>query len=127
MEWMLKCCLQSHFSTLKMEFVEGSELGIDVAYSAPIFKIHAKWVTYDGVHNESLCEEDSPSNNEPFSCDHAVLELWELMLYQLVASGHEQAAKLEGKLRGMARFRLPQIPRRITCVPTDKSGELRVA
>lgn len=112
---------------MDLEFVEGSELGIDVAFYASTFKIHAKWLTYDGVHSDSLCEENAPSNNEPFSCDHAVLKLWELMLYQLVASGDEEIAKHEGQLRELAQIRLPQIPRRVTCAPTDRRGELCVA
>lgn len=114
---------------MKFGFVEGSDLGIDVALIDSVWKIHHRWLTFDGANYDTYCEEAAPTEtgNEVFNCDHAILQLWGLVLSQIVATdGNHAIAKNKSRLKSLASVRLSQMPRNIVCAPTSRRGELLV-
>jgi len=124
---MLRCLLLSSPTTQKMEltFVNGEHLNIDAGFFAGTWKVHSKWLTWEGAHEQAFCEEDELWT---FSCDHAVLQLWDIMISQLIATGeHPRIATEERWLKSMARIRLSQMPRSVECRQTQTKGELVVA
>ena len=126
---LLKCLLQSAPATKDMEltFVDGKNLQIDVGYFAGTWRVHDKWLTYEGAHENTYCEESSSEENDLFSCDHTVLRLWDIMISQLIATGeHPRIMMDEGWLKSMARGRLAQMPRSVKCATNDRKGELAV-
>jgi hypothetical protein len=129
MQQMLSCLLLSSPATqhMKLSFVKGKHLAIDAGFFAGTWKVHNKWLTWEGTHEQTFCEEDQSSGRELFSCDHAVLQLWDIMISQLMADGeHPQVVADERWLKRMARSRLSQMPRSVECFPTGKMGELMV-
>ena len=128
MNWMLKAILKASPATEHMElmFVDGHFLDVDVGLFGDEWKIHDKWLTWQGTHADSFCGTTS-DEPETFTCDHAVLRVWDMMMTQLMASKkHSKIASQEGKLREMGRFRLPQMPRSVDCLQTGKRGQLQV-
>lgn len=126
---MLRCLLHSSSATkdMKLVFVEGETLKIDAGYFGMTWRVHDKWLTYDGAHEHAYCEHLSSDNHNTFVCDHVVLQLWDIMIAQLKATGeHPDVAKKEAWLKGMARARLSQMPRAVQCGSTTKRGELHV-
>ncbi|KAF2447240.1 hypothetical protein P171DRAFT_248227 [Karstenula rhodostoma CBS 690.94] len=126
--WFLKCCFGSNALTkhIKWEFVEGRDLGLDVVWVQNIIKIHDKWIEIKQAQEGSFCHDDTPSD-DPFAYDDVVLWLWDLILSQLASSGqHTDIVRHERWLKGMARTRLAQAPRGITCLSTSRRGELAV-
>ncbi|KAI4712206.1 hypothetical protein J4E89_002471 [Alternaria sp. Ai002NY15] len=112
---------------MNLSFVKGEHLNIDAGFFAGTWKVHNKWLTWEGAHDQAFCEEDQSSGRELFSCDHAVLQLWDIMISQLMANGeHPQVIADERWLKSMARSRLLQMPRSVECAPTEKKGELIV-
>lgn len=118
---------------MKFQFVKGRNLGIDVALidsRCLQIGIHERWLSYDNTHVDTFCEEERPAEqweeNQPFSCDHIILELWDLILGQCVASNGE-IAKSVMCLKNMARTRVPQMPRNVLCEQTNRAGELKVS
>lgn len=123
---MLECLLFSSTATQDMEltFVNGEHLNIDTGFFSDTWKVHSKWLTWEGAHEQAFCEEDELGT---FSCDHAVLQLWDIMISQLIATGeHPRIAVEERWLKSMARIRLSQMPRLVECRQTQKKGELVV-
>lgn len=109
---------------MELTFVAGEHLNIDGGFFAGIWKVHSKWLTWAGAHEQAFCEEDESGI---FSCDHAVLQLWDIMISQLIATGkHSRIATEERWLKSMARIRLSQMPRSVACRSTQKKGELVV-
>ncbi|KAI4956712.1 hypothetical protein J4E86_005182 [Alternaria arbusti] len=109
---------------MELTFVAGEHLNIDAGFFAGIWKVHSKWLTWAGAHEQAFCEEDGSGI---FSCDHAVLQLWDIMISQLIATGkHPRIATEERWLKSMARIRLSQMPRSVACRSTQKKGELVV-
>jgi hypothetical protein len=128
-EWMLLCCFASDESTRNMQlvFVQGNDLGVDVAKSGSVWKIQSDWLVYDKMHQHAFCEAKSPAETGLFSCDHVVLWLWDLILAQNVANDRKHdITKTEGYLKGRAITRLSQMPRNITCAPNNHCGQLVV-
>jgi hypothetical protein len=126
---MLRSLLLASPATRDMElsFVNGEHLNIDAGFFSDTWKIHNKWLTWEGAHEHTFCEEDQSAGQELFSCDHAVLQLWDIMISQLMATGtHSQIVTEERWLKSMARTRLSQMPRSVECIPTQKRGELLV-
>ena len=126
---MLECLLRSCPATqaMNLSFVKGEHLNIDAGFFAGTWKVHNKWLTWEGAHDQAFCEENQSSGGELFSCDHAVLQLWDIMISQLMANGeHPQVTADERWLKSMARSRLLQMPRSVECAPTEKKGELVV-
>lgn len=115
---MLKCLLQSspHAKDMGVSFVDGEMLHIDTGLFAT-WKFHNRWLTYDGAHRDVYCEDSAAENEHSFVCDHVVLQLWDIMIGQLMASGDYPS---------MARARLSQMPRAVRCSNTRTAGELRV-
>lgn len=127
---MLQCCIQAHQVTKSMdfEFVDGGQLAIDVAFVNTKWKIHSKCLTFDGTHQDTFCDQQPPKEQEPFCCDHAVLDLWSQMLSQLMAVGQSCLSLKEVNwLKSMTRSRLPQMPRAVKCARNDKAGQLIVS
>ncbi|KAI4632043.1 uncharacterized protein J4E87_001513 [Alternaria ethzedia] len=126
MRTMLQCLLLSSPATQEMEltFVDGEHLNIDAGFFSGTWKVHSKWLTWEGAHEQAFCEEDESGT---FSCDHAVLQLWDIMISQLIATGeHPRIATEERWLKSMARIRLSQMPRSVECRQTQNKGELMV-
>jgi hypothetical protein len=133
MQWMVQCCIQSHETTNSMdfEFVDGKDLIIDSVYLQQMWKIHNKWLTFDGAHPhphpEKFCDQRFPSEKDTFYCDHAVVQLWINMVSQLLAiepatlSTHDEAL-----LESMMRTRISQMPRGVKCARNGKYGQLVV-
>lgn len=112
---------------MKLTFVDGKHLQIDVGFFAGTWRIHDKWLTYEGAHENTYCEESRSEEDELFSCDHTILRIWDIMISQLMASGeHPLIMKDEGWLKSMARGRLVQMPRSVKCTTKDRKGELLV-
>ncbi|KAF2792542.1 hypothetical protein K505DRAFT_362812 [Melanomma pulvis-pyrius CBS 109.77] len=114
---------------MKFEFVEGSNLGVDVALVESVWKIYCWWLTFDGANYDTYCEEDAPTEagNDVFNCDHAILQLWDLVLSQIVATdGTHAKAMKKSRMNSLASVRLSQMPRNIVCAPTSRRGELLV-
>jgi len=126
---MLSCLLQSAEATknMKISFVDGAQLRIDAGYFGDTWRIHNKWLTYEGAHESAFCEERASDHQYPFACDHAVLHLYDIMLSQLTATGKHPRVAAEGAwLKGMARARLSQMPRWVRCNTTVKKHGLLV-
>jgi hypothetical protein len=112
---------------MRIVFVEGKSLDIDMSLSADECKIHDKWLTWQGSHRQPLCDAVPTEQPEIFLCDHAVLKIWDIMITQLIKCEHySDIAVLESDLREMARIRLSQMPRFIGCAQTDTNGQLQV-
>jgi hypothetical protein len=126
---MLTALLQSPEATkhMKIMFVDGEQLRIDAGFFETTWRIHGRWLTYQGAHEAAYCEEEASDQQHLFTCDHYVLELWDIMLSQLAAAGeHPRVAAEEAWLKSLARARLSQMPRSVQCVPTIKKQELKV-
>jgi hypothetical protein len=130
-EKMLRCLLRSSSATENMGivFVSSEQLRIDAGFFDNTWRIHGKWLTYEGAHVNTFCEEVETNDQMHFSCDHVVLHLWDLMISQLKAShkhSHPGVAEKEAWLKSMAKSRLSQMPRSVECFTTDRQGELQV-
>jgi hypothetical protein len=126
---MLRCLLLSSLATKDMEidFVNGEQLRIDAGFFGNTWQVHNKWLTWEGAHETAFCDDDPSDNQDLFTCDHVVLQLWDIMLSQLIATGdHPYVASHEAWLKGMARSLLSQMPRSVSCFETEKIGELCV-
>jgi len=126
---MLTYLLQSFEATknMKLTFVEGDRLRIDAGCFDLTWRVHNKWLTHAGAHETAYCDEPLCDDQRLFTCDHAVLELYDIMLSQITADGeHPRVAAKVPWLRSMARSRLLQMPRAVTCVPTDRKHQLQV-
>jgi hypothetical protein len=125
---MLNCVLQSSQATKNLDviFVKGEQLRIDAGFFESTWRIHNKLLTYDGAHEMAFCEEDTPDYKDykhPFAFDHVGLQLWDIMLSQLMASGeHPRVAAEEAWLKSMARARLSQMPRSVMSLETSRRG-----
>jgi hypothetical protein len=127
---MLKRLLSSSPATKNMgiSFVNGEQLRIDAGFFEGTWQIHNKWLTYQGAHETAFCEEEGSDSSCTFTCDHVVLQLWDIMLSQLIATGeHSRVAEEEAWLKSMARARLSQMPRSVICETGLFRGELRVS
>jgi hypothetical protein len=114
---------------MDMVFVNSEELCIDTGFFDNTWRIHGKWLTHEGAHENTFCEEAESNDQMHFSCDHVVLHLWDLMISQLKAAHkdlHPEIAQKEPWLKSMAKSRLSQTPRSVECITTEKRGELRV-
>lgn len=112
---------------MELEFVNGEHLSIDAGIFDTVWKVHSKWLTWEGAHHNTFCEEDHTEESALFSCDHTVLQLWDIMVSQLIATGkYPQITADEGLLKSMVRSRLSQMPRSVQCSQTQKKGELLV-
>lgn len=110
---------------MELTFVDGEHLDIDAGFFAMMWKVHNKWLTWDGAHEHVYCDEDQGRDSNIFLCDRAVLRLWEIMISQLIATGdYPQIATDEGLLKSLANKRLLQMPRSVQCSPAEKKGEL---
>jgi hypothetical protein len=126
---MLNCFLQSSEATkhMDMTFVEGEQLQIDAGFFESTWQIHNTWLTYDGAHETAFCQEHTSDYQDPFTCDHVILQLWDIILSQLMTSGeHPRVAAEEAWLKSMARARLMQMPRSVGCFGTSRSRGLQV-
>lgn len=122
---MLKSLLQATLKVSELIFVEGKESTIDVHFDGAIWRIHRRWLTSGGAHAVSSCEEEQKDGM--FCCDHVIYHLWELMVAHHGALGlHSRADGTDSTLKNMARLRLSQTPRAVTCQPNDKRGQLHV-
>jgi hypothetical protein len=104
---MLRCLLQSSEATkhMKLIFVDKEHLHIAAGFFGSTWSIHNRWLTHQGAHESTFCEEES--TNSSFRCDHAVLQLWDIMLPQLIATGeHPGISANEAWLMSLARTRL---------------------
>jgi hypothetical protein len=107
------------------EFVDGKELAIDAVYSHSVWKFHHRWLSFDGMHQDTVCEQDIPVKDDRFCCDHAVLGLWGQMLPQLVATDASAPSTAETLLKMSTR--IARMPRGVKCVRNEKRGELVVS
>jgi hypothetical protein len=126
---MLTCLLQSFEATksMKISFVEGARLRIDAGCFGSTWRIHDRWLTHAGAHETAYCEEPPSDDQQPFTCDHTVLEVYDIMLSQLAADGeHSRIAAKQSWLKSMARARLSQMPRAVICNTTDRKHQLQV-
>ncbi|KAF2829630.1 hypothetical protein CC86DRAFT_435472, partial [Ophiobolus disseminans] len=126
---MLTCLLQSDEATknMKISFVDGAQLRIDAGFFGGTWRIHNKWMTHEGAHESAFCEERASDHQYPFACDHAVLQMYDIMLSQLTAAAeHPRVAAKEAYLKSRARARLSQMPRWIRCDTTVQKHGLQV-
>lgn len=126
---MLSCLLLSYEDTKDMDFVfvDGRQLDQDASFSGTKWKMHSKWLTYEGTHGRIFCEERDSEDENPYLCDHVVLQLWDIMMSQLAATGNYPGTTAKQPwLLTMARSRLAQMPRSVHCARTDRTGELQV-
>lgn len=128
-DWMLKAITKAspEIENIRVVFVDGKSLDIDMSLTADECRIHDRWLTWQSTHRQSLCDALPTEDPEIFLCDHVVLKIWDIMMIHLIKSGRYNAiAVLESDLREMARIRLSQMPRTISCTQTNKKGQLRV-
>jgi hypothetical protein len=129
MRWMLTALLKASPATesMKLIFVDGMHLEVNVGLFQHEWRVHDNWLTWQGTHENSFCDTTPTDEPETFTCNHAVLKVWDMMMTELMASEHHsEIAAQERELREMARIRLSQMPRSVGCVQTDKKGQLRV-
>ncbi|KAH7090748.1 hypothetical protein FB567DRAFT_546909 [Paraphoma chrysanthemicola] len=128
---MLRCLLSSSEVTKDMEivFVDGATLQIDAGFFETTWRIHNRWLTYEGAHQRNVfCEGPNSDHQHPFVCDHVVLQLWDIMLSQLKArDNYPEIAETDAWLKSIALARLSQTPRSVECVTTDRRNELHVS
>ena len=128
-DWMLRSLLKASPETkeMKLNFVDGRSLQIDAGFFDDTWRVHDKWLTYDGAHGDTFCDETDGEHSKVFACDHAVLQLWDTMIAQLKSAGkHPRISTAEPWLKSMARGRLSQMPRAIECVQCVHKETLRV-
>jgi hypothetical protein len=128
LDWMLRSCLVSHPETkaIKLNYVSGLGLGMDVAIFDQDLKISDQFLFYDVSHGSATCGDPEPSGTIPFSCDHLVLELWDNILSLLLTESRTNA-KEEYRTKSLVARRVSQIPRLVKCLQTRRKGELLVA
>lgn len=90
---MLRCLLGSTPATkhLNVVFVDGENLRVDASFAESTWRIHAKWLTHEGAHGSSFCEEEATNHNPGFVCDDIVLQLWDIMISQFAFLGLDQS------------------------------------
>jgi hypothetical protein len=112
---------------MKLTFVNGEHMDIDAGFSRDTWKVHNKLLTWEGAHEQAFCEVDQSAGLELFTCDHAVLQLWDIIISQLNTTGeHPQIVTKERWLKSSARIRLSQMPTVVGCLATGKKGEVLV-
>ncbi|KAF3008937.1 hypothetical protein E8E13_011349 [Curvularia kusanoi] len=129
MSWMIKALVLTFPVTARKElvFVDAKSLNVDVVLFDNEWRIHNKWLTWQGAHKSSFCGASPTDEPEAFLCDHAVLRVWDMMMAQLMASDHHiKNAAQELELREIARLGLARMLRSIECVETLQKGQLRV-
>lgn len=125
LRYLLEC--SPAMKGMEVTFVDGESLQIDAGFFGSTWRVHNKWLTYDRAHEHAYCDELASDDQKAFVCDHVVLQLWDIMISQLMASGdHASVAEEEGWLKSMARARLSQMPRAVECSTTARRGELHV-
>jgi hypothetical protein len=105
---ILRCLLQSSplTSNMKLAFIDGQNLDIDAGFLAPTWKIRKKWLTAKGTHENVYCEEDRSDEQNMFSCDHVVMDLWDIIISQLTTAGeHPLVSTQEAWLKGIVGVR----------------------
>ncbi len=126
---MLRSLLQSSPITkdMKLTFVNGESLQVDVGFFGETWRLHDKWLTYEGAHENAYCDVTDVKEDELFACDHAVLQLWDIMISHLKSTGeHTRINTKEGWLKSMARSRLSEMPRAVKCYPLFHKTYLNV-
>lgn len=121
--------MQMEDTTANMEysFVGGQDLPFDVDLFESSWKIHDKWLTFEGAHQDTVCDQESRLAGDGFSCDHAVLQLWDKMLARVRSDpAYVQITKHEGRLKDLARIKLLQMPRSVKCRPGPSIGKMVV-
>lgn len=97
MSWMIKALVLEFPVTARKElvFVDAKSLNVDVALFENEWRIHDKWLTWQGVHRGSSCGTRTTDEPEAFLCDHAVLRVWDMMMTQLLASDYHSRILLK--------------------------------
>lgn len=113
---------------MKLSFVGGNSLNMDVGLFGDTWCVHGKWLTYEGSHEDVYYDVVDPSEDATFNRDHVVLQLREIMIDHLKATEEHAETGLRGPfLRSMANGRVRQMPRSVRCTPTYKRSRLHVS
>ena len=129
--------LCEHTRRTELRFVQGGQVDIDFVYvpAKRLLTVHEKWLNFDKIHETAHCHVSRmdivhPVQSEVFFCDHIVLELYGLILPEVLKSLYLTQSKskaLERSLRSEAQEKLPQMPRGIAVSSTQHGGELEVS
>ncbi|KAF2113273.1 hypothetical protein BDV96DRAFT_648240 [Lophiotrema nucula] len=131
-DWILRCLTQSHPATQTIEhtFVEADGLGLEMVLSGNKWRIDQKWQDFTRAHDHGFhsgCENAEPTPSDLFSCDHVAEWLWETGISHAIGGDPRSEIAINGDtLKGMSRFKLRQMPRGVSCVQTERRGELAV-
>lgn len=131
---MLKSALQldARLESIQVHIVKGGGTGIDILFEEDkgCLLIHEKWLDFTKAHENTSCEiallaRDRPLHDVPFSCDHIVEDLFELVMNDVrraLKFSHAEASTI----RGFVRERIPQMPRGIKVIAPNEAGVLEV-
>jgi hypothetical protein len=115
---------------LELILVDSGNLNIVANYHDGRLRIGQKWFTYEGAHDFGYCEHQAEGATELkkiFSCDHAVLWLWDHILKLLK---DEKSVNLDPSrqtfLTSAARAKLQLMLRRITFYTNEAKNELYI-
>ncbi|KAF2497545.1 hypothetical protein BU16DRAFT_606081 [Lophium mytilinum] len=136
----LKACLASHPVTADMgiSFVHTENLRIDAVYtrSSKELKIDDKWLTYEGAHEQNMCDFGKEEMEGLlkgkaaglFLCDHAVASLCHKVMdvFEARDIGDVSLGELKACLGSIVSIRISQMPRAVEVSRTSKDGELLV-
>lgn len=127
--------LSEHTGHIETSFVQGGQVDLEFLYlpAELILMVHEKWLDFEDIHETAHCplsrKPTVPLQSEVFFCDHIVIELYGLILPEIikgVSVTRSRSSDLERSLRSEAQEKLQQMPRGIKVSSTQRGGELEV-
>ena len=121
--------LDSHTSDVEITFVDGTDCGIGMHFEPwEGLKIDKKWLYPNDIHAEYRCRVFDVGNeflsSNSFLCEHVVEELYSCALKELVPKADHVWS---GRLRGLVREKLRQMPRKIVARQSSIAKEIIVS
>ncbi|KIX97808.1 uncharacterized protein Z520_06586 [Fonsecaea multimorphosa CBS 102226] len=124
--------LHPKLNNVRLIFVDGGGTDLDLAYDkeANQVHIHGKWLDFQKVHENGLCEvlrliDGENIGGGAFFCDHVVGDLFEALL-SVAGSALEISTPDLRHLRRTMRELLTLMPRLVRVAPTGAMNELEV-
>lgn len=129
--------LSEHTRHIETSFVQGGQVDLDFLYlpADRVLMVHEKWLDFEVIHKTASCQLSQvhtlqPVLSEVFFCDHIVIELYGLILPEVIrrlSLTRSRSVDLERSLRSEVQRKLQQMLRDIRVSTTQRGGELKVS
>ena len=124
--------LHTNLRGIRFQFVDGGGTELDLCFhkQVALVQIHAKWLSFEKVHESGLCEvlrltDARRAGGEAFFCDHVVEDLLETLLSTGSLNCRISLSEFR-HLRRRMRELLRLMPRLVQVARTESIGELEV-